>query len=190
MMVVNFSRTARWSWLPSRARRALRGLALVFAVGLVVAACGGSSATAGRDAAVDRQPKLDGFNDLTSDLGSTQTDGSHLPLPAACGGTVQVTGTTPYGSFSAQYVDVSLTPCGGELDIVIAQSDISDSARLDFRLIPQSTTHLGTSMVAAMYAPPGGAGTTQSVPAQVTITAFTPTLVMDQDGGRDPVTGS
>jgi hypothetical protein len=76
------------------------------------------------------------------------------------------------------------------LDIVIAQSDISDSARLDFRLIPQSTTHLGTSMVAAMYAPPGGAGTTQSVPTQVTITAFPPTLVMDQDGGRDPVTGS
>jgi hypothetical protein len=59
-------------------------------------------------------------------------------------------------------------------------------------LIPNSQTnsYLGASTPATTYVAPGGTGNVESVPAQLNITAFPPTLVQGQDGGLDPVTGS
>ena len=170
------------------------GLALLFVVGLGATGCGGSSAGSGRDATTDGRP-LDHTadrhaGDLASDVAITHPDGA-TPLPPACGGTVQATGTTPYGSFSAQYVYVSLALCAEELLIAVAPSDSYDSDMIEIRVLPdpQTHSHLGTSTVTATYLV-AGTGAQQSVPAQVTITAFPPTVLIDQDGGLDPVAGS
>jgi hypothetical protein len=176
--------------------RARRGLALVFLVGLGVAACSGSSATSIRDAALDGRPVdySDGHSDgRSSELGLVQPDSSNAALPSPCGGTVQTTGTTPSGSFSAQYVFASYATCGDVLLVDIAESGSNDSDLIRILLSrnSQTSSFLGATTTANVtYVNPGGTGTEESLPAEVNITSFPPTISGDQDGGLDPVTGS
>ena len=170
------------------------GLAVLLLAGIGVMGCGGSSVASGRDATTDGRP-VDHTADRHTDDGASDLVISHpdgaTPLPAACGGTVQASGTTPSGSFSAQYVYLSLALCADELLIAVAPSDSYDSDMIEIRVLPdpQTDSHVGTSTVTATYVA-AGTGAQESVPVQVTITAFPPTVVPDQDGGLDPVTGS
>lgn len=156
---------------------------LLVLVAVAAASCRGSNA--GCDAAVDHAAPLAADASNAPDL-------SPLPLAPACGGTVEVTGTTPSGPFSAQYVSASFTPCGGELFIVIAQSDSRDSGMIRIELVrrPQTSSFLGPGTVTVTYFAPGPAAVQSSVGATVDITTFPPTIYMDQDGGQEPVAGT
>lgn len=171
--------------------RLFRRLALVCFVVPAVVDCGGHAASFPRDAAADASNGLDHTSDAASDMGNF-ADGSRAPRVAACGGSVQANGTTPNGPFSAQYVFVSLSLCSEQLSISIASSSSVDSDMFKMVSIPNSQTnsYLGASTPATTYVAAGANDKVESVPAQLNITAFPPTLVQDQDGGMDPVTGS
>lgn len=166
---------------PTIGRSAKSGL-VAFALVVVMggAACGGRSLQ--HDAT---------SNDPPAEAGRGQ------PRDTACGGTVQATGSTPNGSFDANYISAILIrgDCTGFF-VEVAETSRSDSDA--FFLHPpvgSSGSYLGTSTGTASYQTTSGSMRGASeVMATVTVTGFPdppPTNASDlADGGSDVVTGS
>ena len=138
------------------------------------------------DAAISDRPRALPTDSASADLGRARPDGPVTRLPA-CGGTVTATGTTPDGSFSAQYVFVSFN-CN-LLSVDIAESNLADSASLHIPLDtnPQ-TVWLGETTPVATYTS-SGMTAQYSIGAVVDVTQA-PRALYEGDAGPTPVMGS